>query len=230
MECDDPDLQAFKSNLRRILRERESGKTAALVSNLCPNVSDPQSIGVSSKDNARHESHCGTSSQSDSEDLPDDHETSSEWKFEGHMYFDAGPGRWPAGKAYEDAVRAAVKEQYLPSVPVPVRRMELFHNSAAEPDTELLKLPIRGYVQEAEGASERPDAIEYLSVHCDISPLILGSTSEAQKVPVRGFLQTAKTSWNSLWERWLPDFPWRPVRGGLCGNKDFQKSTSRETA
>ena len=50
---------------------------AALVSNLCLNALDPQSIGVipglSSKYNARCESSCGTSSQSDSEDLPDNH-------------------------------------------------------------------------------------------------------------------------------------------------------------
>ena len=73
MDSDDPDLEAFKSNLCRILGERELGKAAALVSNLCPNASDPQSIGVSSKDNTRRESPCGTSSQSDSEDLPEDH-------------------------------------------------------------------------------------------------------------------------------------------------------------
>ena len=50
-----------------------------------------------------------------------------------------------AGKTYEDAVRAAVEEQYLPTVPVTVHRMEFFYNSAAEPDCpdkELLKLPI----------------------------------------------------------------------------------------
>ena len=41
MDGDDPDLEAFKSNLRRILRARELGKTAALVSNLCPNASEP---------------------------------------------------------------------------------------------------------------------------------------------------------------------------------------------
>ena len=52
----------------------------------------------------------------------------------------------------------------------------------------------RGKFMEAEGDSERPDLIEYLSVHCDISPLVLGSLSEAQQVPVRGFLQTANTS------------------------------------
>ena len=121
MDSDDPDLQAFESNLRRILREREIGKAAALKSNLCPNASDPQSIGVSRKDNFRREFLCGTSSQSDSEVLPDDQEISSEWKFEGHIYFSAD--RWSAGKTYEDAVREAVEEQYLPNLPVPVHHM-----------------------------------------------------------------------------------------------------------
>ena len=51
MNIDDPDLEALKSNLVEYL-ERELGKAAALVSNLCQNASDPQSICVSSKDNA----------------------------------------------------------------------------------------------------------------------------------------------------------------------------------
>ena len=104
----------FESNLSRILRAGELGKTAALVSNLFPNASDPQSACVSSKDNAQHESHCCTSShcQADSDDLPDDHKISTEWQWqlEGYLYFEGG--RWPAGKTYEDAVRAAVEEQY----------------------------------------------------------------------------------------------------------------------
>ena len=37
-----------------------------------------------------------------------------------------------------------MEEQYLPTVPVPVHRMDMFYNSAAEPDRELLKLSIRG--------------------------------------------------------------------------------------
>ena len=44
------------------------------------------------------------------QDLQYDNKTSSEWKFEEHIYFEAG--RWPAGKTNEDAVRAAVEEQY----------------------------------------------------------------------------------------------------------------------
>ena len=92
------------------LFERE--KAAGLVSNLCPNAADPQSVGVSCKDDAQRQPHCDTSShgQFDSDDSPDDYETSSEWKFEGHLHFAAG--RWPRGKPYEDAVRAAVEEKY----------------------------------------------------------------------------------------------------------------------
>ena len=56
MDSDDPDLEACKSNLCRIFGERELGKAAALVSNLCPYASDSQAISVSSKDNARRES------------------------------------------------------------------------------------------------------------------------------------------------------------------------------
>ena len=68
-------------------------------------------------------------------------------KFEGHLYFQVAACRWSAGKTCEDAVRAAVEEHYLPTVPVPVNRMEMFYKLAAESDRELLKLPIRGYAQ-----------------------------------------------------------------------------------
>ena len=40
-------------------------------------------------------------------------------------------------------------------------------------------------------------------------------------------LQTVNTNWNSLWKRWLPDFSWRPVRGGLCGNEEFEKAQAK---
>ena len=47
-----------------------------------------------------------------------------------------------------------MEEQYLPTVPVPVHRIEIFYNAAAETDREFLKLPIRGYVQ-AKSANRR---------------------------------------------------------------------------
>ena len=42
MDCDGPDLEAFESNLRRILWARELGKTVVLAFNLRPNASGPQ--------------------------------------------------------------------------------------------------------------------------------------------------------------------------------------------
>ena len=40
MDCKEADLEAFESNLRAITQGRVLGKTAAWVSNLCPNTSD----------------------------------------------------------------------------------------------------------------------------------------------------------------------------------------------
>ena len=73
-------------------------------------------------------------------DSLDDLETSREWKFKGHSYFAAG--LLSARETFEDEVLAAVEEQYLPAIPVPVHHMEMFYNTAAEPDRALLKLLI----------------------------------------------------------------------------------------
>ena len=41
------------------------------------------------------------------------------------------------------------------------------------------------------------------------------------EVPVLGFFQTTKSRL-SKWEAWLPSScEWRPMRGGLGGNKEF---------
>ena len=67
------------------------------------------------------------------------------------------------------------------------RVMDLFRHLRVDPpwnNSEDLVEIARGEFKEAQGASERPCVIEYLSVHCDISPLIFGSSLEAQKVPV----------------------------------------------
>ena len=47
-------------------------------------------------DDSHRESHCCTSShsQSDLDNAPDGLKTSIEWKFVGHIYFDACTGRW----------------------------------------------------------------------------------------------------------------------------------------
>ena len=84
------------------------GKIAALVSERIR----PQLVGVWSTDNSRSKSHCNTSphSQSYLDDLPDDNEATSEWKFEGHIYLAAG--RRPARKTHEDSLLTVVEEQY----------------------------------------------------------------------------------------------------------------------
>ena len=47
--------------------------------------------------------------------LQDDHETSTEWQFKGHIYLE--PGRWPAGKTYDDALgqrwRSSIYQLFL---------------------------------------------------------------------------------------------------------------------
>ena len=45
----------------------------------------------------------------------------------------------------------------------------------------------RGKFMEAGGDRERPDAIQYLSVHCDVSPLVLGSPSIWRRQKQRRF-------------------------------------------
>ena len=94
-------------------------------------------------------------------------------------------------------------------------------------DSEDLVEISRGKFMDAEGARERPDAIEYLSVHCDVSPLVLCSLSEARKAPVRGYLQTVHTNWNSPWKRWLPYFAWDSVRGACAAMRSSKKPWPR---
>ena len=95
--------------------------------------------------NAQQEFHCCTSShcQSDSDDSLDDLETSTEWKFERHLYFAAG--RWFAGKTHEDAVRSAVEEHCITNCSCSAHQKENFYNSTAEPDRKI-----------AETANSRP--------------------------------------------------------------------------
>ena len=124
MDGDDPDLEAFESNLRPILRARELGKTVALVSSLFLNLSDPQKICVSSIVYAQIPlwhitSHC----QSDSD--------VTWWSRKIQNGSLKGTSTYPSlatsqqVKTNEDTVLAAVEEQYLPTVPVPVHCMEI---------------------------------------------------------------------------------------------------------
>ena len=80
MQVDDPDLDAFESANGTQLRARELGKIEAVILNLWPNAPVPESMGISSHDNAPRESQCCASSheQSDLDESPDDLEKSTE--------------------------------------------------------------------------------------------------------------------------------------------------------
>ena len=81
--------------------------------------------------------------QSDSDESPpEDLENSTEWIFEGYLFFSSDG--WRTDDADEAEVRAVVEQQYLPKVPVPVQHMAIFYDSTAKPDRDVLKMPIRG--------------------------------------------------------------------------------------
>ena len=129
------------------LRARELGKIKAFIPNLRPNAPVPKSMGISSHDNAPRESQCGASSheQSDSDESPEDLEKSTEWIFQGYLFFSSDG--WRTDETYEAEVLAVVEQQYLPTILVPIQHMAFFYRSVAEPDRDVLKLPIRGYMQ-----------------------------------------------------------------------------------
>ena len=147
MEVNDPDLDAFESATCAQLRARELGKIEAFIPNLRPNAPVPEAMGKSSHENAPRESQCGASSheQSDSDESPEDLEKSTEWIFQGYLFFSSNG--WRTDETYEAEVLAVVEQQYLPKVPVPIQHMAIFYDSVAKPDRDVLILPIRGYVQ-----------------------------------------------------------------------------------
>ena len=150
MDVDDPDLEAFEFNPCRILRVREIGKIAALMSDFCPDGSDLPLIGVSSKDNASPTAanHLIASPIRTIHRMITKHPQNGISNFMFTLLPPAGQGKLMKTQIGWRG------EQYLSTVPVPVHSMESFYNSAAEPDRELLKLLIRGYVQ-AKSASRR---------------------------------------------------------------------------
>ena len=62
------------------------------------------------------------------------------------VFFFFGSDGWRTDETYEAEVRAVAEQQYLPKVPVPIQHMANFYHSVAEPDRDVLMLPIRGYV------------------------------------------------------------------------------------
>ena len=112
MDCYDPDIEAFESSLCATIWAKRIRQDCSISVQSLPKCIRP-SIGLClNKGDTQQQSHCCISShaayhlmaigQSDSDNSPDDHKTSSlaELKFEEHLYFAAGS--WPAGKTYED--------------------------------------------------------------------------------------------------------------------------------
>ena len=83
--------------------------------------------------NALQGSHCCSSSheQSDSDESPEDLEESSEWNFQGYLFFSSD--EWHTDETCEVKVFALVEQQYLWKVPVPVQRMTIVPFSGQTP-------------------------------------------------------------------------------------------------
>ena len=105
MQSDDPDLEAFETNLCATIQARELGKTSALVSNICPNASDPQEVCILSKQESTMAHHLIASLIWTTHQMI--LKISTEWKFEAHLYFLADSRS--AGNTYEDTVWSAVE-------------------------------------------------------------------------------------------------------------------------
>ena len=87
---------------RAQLRARELCKIEELIPNLQPNAPVPEAMGKSSHENAPRESQCCASSheQSDSDESPVDLGKSTEWIFQGYLFFRSDG--WRTDEAYEE--------------------------------------------------------------------------------------------------------------------------------
>ena len=71
-----------------------------------------------------------------------------------------------------------------------------------------------------------PRGITFISVHCEITELMSADAAHAVRIPVRVFLQPGDKTNNKL-ETWLPQTShWRPLRGGLGGNEEFESAST----
>jgi hypothetical protein len=76
------------------------------------------------------------------------------------------------------------------------------------------------FLESAGISDDWPSGIRFLLVVCDITAVADADEAREVEVEVKGFLQTTK-SHMSKWETWL-ECTWRPIRGGLGGNKEFE--------
>ena len=132
---DGPDIDALESSTHAHLQARALREIAGLILNFGQTLLSikqkikPQ-VPTTMLLNALRESQCCSSSheQSDSDESPEDLEESTEWNFQGYLFFSSDG--WCTDEIYEAKVLALVEQQYLPKVPVPVQRMTIFYHSA----------------------------------------------------------------------------------------------------
>jgi hypothetical protein len=98
-------------------------------------------------------------------------------------------------------------------------------------DCDVLQMATEVFNAAAGPPDARPDGITFLAVHCDFTGLNDVDPTKRVRFPCRGFLQGTQSN-SYKWESWLsvasdPCWYWRPLRGGLGGNKDFEDAEIR---
>ncbi len=108
--------------------------------------------------------------------------------------------------------------------------LELPSRAAAHID--ILQMATEAFYAAAGLPNEWPSGITFLAVHCKIAELMCTDPARARaiRIPVRGFLQ-APLSRCYKWETWLhktsaSSWDWNPLRGGLCGNQEFESTAT----
>ena len=92
-------------------------------------------------------------------------------------------------------------------------------------DSDILQMAREAFNAAAGLPNARPSGINFLAVHCDITGLATADAAQEAKVYIRGFLQAGQSKGHQ-WETWLPHpWQWRPLRGGLGGNEDFESAS-----
>ena len=86
---------------------------------------------------------------------------------------------------------------------------------------ELLEIAKTAFLHRSGNPSERPGGIKFLWAICDLFAIMDADDRTEVDLDIKGFLQTNKSKMKK-WEDWLPLAEWRPMRGGLGGNKEFE--------
>ena len=123
IDDDNPDLEAFVSNSRAIIQARELGQNAPLVSKLYSNASDPQLVRVSSKRCLGVISGFSAKMTLNKNPTAAHHLIASLICIIHHMILKHSQNGSSKGRH----IWAAVEEQYLPTVSVPVHHTEFFY-------------------------------------------------------------------------------------------------------